>query len=58
MQFCNFTQEFLLEASNAQYSTATDAYADMAEQKFSGDPKGRTYAVNLEAVRKKLFGDD
>jgi hypothetical protein len=80
----------------------TDAYADIAEQKYPGDPKGRTYAqvaaegqytaagkgkteaareiadrlegkavqpfgddtagtsvtVNIEAARKKLFGDD
>ena len=81
----------------------TDAYADVAEQKYPGDPKGRTYAqlaaegqfnaaikgktdaareiadrlegkavqpvvadntapmsvtLNIEVVRKKLFGDD
>jgi Family of unknown function (DUF5681) len=81
----------------------TEAYADIAQQKYPGDPKGRTYAqlaaegqfnaaikgktdaareiadrlegkavqpvvgddtastsvtVNIEAVRKKLFGDD
>jgi hypothetical protein len=80
----------------------TEAYADIAEQKYPGDPKGRTYAqvaaegqfnaaikgktdaareiadrlegkaaqpfgdetagmsvtLNIEVVRKKLFGDD
>ena len=80
----------------------TEAYADMAEQKYPGDPEGRTYAqliaegqckaaikgktdaareirealegktpqafgddtanmsvtLNIEVVRKKLFGDD
>jgi hypothetical protein len=81
----------------------TDAYADLAEQKYPGDPQGRTYAqvaaegqfnaaikgktdaareiadrlegkavqpivgdntastsvtLNIEVVRKKLFGDD
>jgi hypothetical protein len=80
----------------------TDAYADLADQKYPGDPKGRTYAqvgaegqfnaaikgkteaareiadrlegkavqpvvgdiastsvtLNIEAARKKLFGDD
>jgi hypothetical protein len=80
----------------------TEAYADMAEQKYPGDPEGRTYAqliaegqckaaikgktdaareirealegktpqalvddtpsmsvtLNIELVRKKLFGDD